>query len=256
MLFKVLKLVGIDVSAKVEAVRSSLEQRIDQATDHVRQVAEQAAVIAALSAVAAVTGACAIGIGLLALFWWAADSYGPFAGLAIVGGLLVVATIALAVTAATKTRALAPGAPSRQHRDNATASVVHPGGTANGAATSPAGNAGPEPVAQSPVAAPSAASGAPMLDWAPPATAAASAGDLVEPLAFILSRVVKYPSLGSPLIDELMENLRMSARGATGEAIERAAKVIRTGDRANMIFVLGGAAFVGWLLARQSQWRR
>jgi hypothetical protein len=55
MLFKILKLFGLDVPAKMEAVKASLELRVEQATDHVKQVAREAAVIAALSAVATVT---------------------------------------------------------------------------------------------------------------------------------------------------------------------------------------------------------
>ena len=82
--------------------------------------------------------------------------------------------------------------------------------------------------------------------------AAASARELVEPLGFILSRVVKYPSIGNPVIDELVGNLRMSAKGATSEAIEHAADVVRNGDRANLVFVLAGSAFIGWLLAHHS----
>jgi hypothetical protein len=245
MLFKILKLFGVDVPARIEALKSSLEQRIDHATDHVKQVAQQAAVIAALLAVAAVTGAFAIGIGLLALYWWLADDYGPFIGLAVVGGLLVAATIALAVAATMKGKSLAPGATVR-------ANIAHPGVTAIASATGPAG-AGPELLAQPAVAAAPVAHGTPADGMPTAAAATASASDLAEPLAFILSRVVKYPSLGNPLIDELIENLRLSARGATGEAIERAANVIRRGDRPNMIFVLAGAAFVGWLLARQRQ---
>jgi len=52
MLFKILKLFGLDVPARIEAVKASLERRVEQATDHVKQVAQEAVVIAALSAVA------------------------------------------------------------------------------------------------------------------------------------------------------------------------------------------------------------
>jgi hypothetical protein len=44
ILFKILKLFGLDV----EAVKASLELRVEQAIDHVKQVAGKAAVIAAL----------------------------------------------------------------------------------------------------------------------------------------------------------------------------------------------------------------
>jgi hypothetical protein len=63
MLLKVLKLLGLDIPAKIEEVRADLELRVEQATDHVKQVAQEAAVIAAFSAVASVTAAMAIGVG-------------------------------------------------------------------------------------------------------------------------------------------------------------------------------------------------
>jgi len=77
MLFKILKLFGLDVPARIEAVKASLEQRIDQARDHVKSVAQQAAMIAALSATAAVAAVFAIAIGLLALYWWVAEALWP-----------------------------------------------------------------------------------------------------------------------------------------------------------------------------------
>jgi len=38
MLFKILKLFGLDVPAKIDAVKASLELRLNQTTHHVKQV--------------------------------------------------------------------------------------------------------------------------------------------------------------------------------------------------------------------------
>jgi hypothetical protein len=78
-----------------------------------------------------------------------------------------------------------------------------------------------------------------------------SAGDLIEPLAFLLGKYVKYPALGHPVLDELVRNLRMTARGTADEAVDRAANLVRYGDRTKLLILLAGAAFAGWLLARQ-----
>jgi hypothetical protein len=89
-----------------------------------------------------------------------------------------------------------------------------------------------------------------------PTTAAfpvASASDLVEPLGFLLSKVVKFPTIGNPVIDELIGKLRVTAHGSTDEAIDRAADVIRHGNRTNLVFVLTGTAFLAWLLTHNSQ---
>jgi DNA-binding MurR/RpiR family transcriptional regulator len=70
-------------------------------------------------------------------------------------------------------------------------------------------------------------------------------------LAFLLGKYVKYPALGHPVLDELVGNLRNTARGTADEAVERAANLVRYGDRSQLLILLGGAAFAGWLLARQ-----
>src|ERR1700730_2076387 len=77
------------------------------------------------------------------------------------------------------------------------------------------------------------------------------ARDLLEPLAFLLAKYIKYPALGHPVLDELVGNLRATARGTADEAVERAANLVRHGDRKQLLVLLSGAAFIGWLLARQ-----
>src|SRR3977135_2295917 len=107
MVFQPLKLVGLDVPAKIEAVKAGLERRLEEAADRVKEAAQYAAVVAALSTFAAITGAMALGTGLVALYWWTADGYGPYAGLAVVGGILALASTALATAAAVRAKSLA-----------------------------------------------------------------------------------------------------------------------------------------------------
>jgi hypothetical protein len=72
-------------------------------------------------------------------------------------------------------------------------------------------------------------------------------------MTFFLSRYARIPTFGNPALDKLVGDLRGSAGGTVHEAIDRAADVVRTGDRANLLIVLSGAAFAGWLLARQTR---
>jgi hypothetical protein len=74
---------------------------------------------------------------------------------------------------------------------------------------------------------------------------------MLEPLAFLLPKYIKYPALGDPVLDELVENLGAAARKTADEAVERAANLVRYGDRRQLVALLSGAVFVGWLLARQ-----
>ena len=236
MLFNILKMFGLDIPAKIEAVKASLELRVEQATDHVKLVARQAAVVAALYAAAAVTAATAAGVGFIALYRWAAEAYGVYAGLGIVGAILIVATAILATAAAIKGKSLASNGIKIPHRPADSTSEIADSGVGNPSEVRPAGGYAWE---------------APDMTTRIPPAAAAS--DLVEPLALLLSKIVKYPSLGNPIVDELINSLRSTARGTADEAVNSAANMIRHGDRTNLVVVLTGAAFVGWLLSRHSR---
>jgi hypothetical protein len=226
MLVKVLKLFGLDVPAKVAAAKSEIEQRAEEVAGYAKQAMQTAAVIAALSAFAGILGAMAVGVGLYALYRVVAESYGVDAGLGVVAGVLIAAAMVFFLIARTKGQSLSnrlifkplslPTAVS------STAPVVP--------AAEPAWVSSP----------PSGGRGEP-------------AGDLLEPLAFLLAKYVKIPTLGYPMLDEFIGNLRVTARGTTQEAVERAANLVRYGDRGQLFIVLGGAAVAGWLLARQSQ---
>jgi len=250
MLFKILKLFGLDVPAKMEAVKASLELRVEQATDHVKQVAREAAVIAALSAVAIVTAVMAVGVGLIALYFWTANAYGMYAGLGVVGAILVVVTVALAAAAAVRARSLSSTGITPQRTTAGTAvtasdpDVIENAAAAEAAATQLRSDViAPAPDADAPASAAAARPAAPM----------SSARDLVEPLAYLLPKVMKFPTIGNPAVDELIGNLAATARGTADEAVNRAANVIRQGNRANLVVVLTGAAMVGWMLARHSR---
>ncbi len=233
ILFRLLKLFGLDLPTRIEAIKLNVEQRVELATDHVKHDAQEAAAIAVLGGLAAFTGALAAIVGLIALYRFTAETYGPFAGLGVVAAVLVIATAALATAAALKGRSLASSgarAPVSSLRSAPDADALARSATMDGARAYP--EVSDKPAALS----------------LPPATA----DDLVEPLSFLLSKTLGYPSLGHPMVDELIGGLRTTARGATNETVGRAAEVIRHGSRTNLIVVLSGAALLGWLLARQS----
>jgi hypothetical protein len=236
MLFKILKLFGFDIPAQLEALRASFELRVEQATQNVRQVAEKAAIIAVFAALAAISAATAFALGLIATYVWTAAAYGVYGALGVLGAILLTLAIIFAIAASIQSKSL----------------------TANRATASrfPTDMVIPE----LDVASSASAAGAPHVYESVPAAAVvptariASASDLVEPLTFMLSKFVSYPRTGHPIIDELIGNLRASARGTADEGLDRAADVIRHGDRTNLIVVLTGAAVAGWLLSHHS-WR-
>jgi hypothetical protein len=106
MLFKILKLFGLDVPAKVAAAKSAIEQRAEEVAGYAKQAMQTAAVIAALSAFAGILGAMAVGVGIFALYRVVAESYGVNAGLGVVAGVLIAAAMVFFLIARTKGAAL------------------------------------------------------------------------------------------------------------------------------------------------------
>jgi len=226
MLFKILKLLGLDVPAKIAAAKSEIEQRVEEVVDYAKQATQTAAAIGGLSAVAGVLAAMAVGVGLYALYRVVAESYGVNAGLSVVAAVLVAATLILLLIARAKGKAS-----SNRHIFKPLSPLPTSAASAPNAAAAPV---------QVPMSAAFAA------------TPDESAGDLFEPFAFLLAKYVKFPALGNPVLDELVGNLRKSARGTAEEALERATNLVRQGDRTQLLIMLGGATIVGWLLARQN----
>jgi hypothetical protein len=230
MLFKILKLFGLDVRAEVAAVKNQIDQRVEDIAERAKHVAISSALIIALSTFAGLFLTMAIGVGLIALYHTEAQTYGVDLALAIVGAVLVIATLILIVSAWVLGRSLSnkPSAEladsARELPDDVTTPNVVPAAV---------------PVR---VTLPAASESAP-VDLT---------GDFMEPLAFLLAKYVKFPALGHPVLDEVVGNLRVTSRGTADEAIERAANLVRYGDRGQLFLMLGGAAVAGWLLARQS----
>jgi hypothetical protein len=242
MLFRILKLFGFDLSAKIDAAAAGLEYQVEQVSDHVKQVAREAAVIAALSASATMTGAMAAGVGLVALYRWTAERSGAYAGLEADGALLLVVTCVLAAAAIVKSRKSFPRkafrisrSPSRTDSETDPPALLKTDmNDESRAERTHHGHAQLDPPRE-----------------AKPKKRVASETDVLEPLAFFLSKVVNSPSGANPLVDELIGTFRASAEGTPDEAIGRAADGIRYGDRKDLVIILTGAAFVGWLLTRQ-----
>jgi hypothetical protein len=93
MLFKLLKLFGLDIPAKVAAAKSAIEQRAEEVADYAKEATQTAAVIAALSVLAGISGAMALGVGLLEVYRLVAESYGVNTGLGVVAAVFVAVAV-------------------------------------------------------------------------------------------------------------------------------------------------------------------
>jgi len=241
MLFQFLKLFGFDVPAKIDAATAGVESSLERATEHIKQEIQEAVVVAALFASAVVAGATAVGVGLLALYRWIAEASGVYAGLGVEVVILSVVSVVLAAAAIIRRRAVAPTRIKLpRYSVGTTGWPPDPGVVVDSSAVDAGAfksDSGPhtEPIRATPPA------------------PTASASDLVEPLAFFLSKIPAPARFGNSIVDELIGGLRTTAHGTADEAIDRSANVIRHGARADLVIVLAGAALIGWLLTRHSQ---
>jgi hypothetical protein len=227
MFFKIIKLFGFDVPARMAELRVDLEERVELAKDHVNQAAQAAAVLAALFVLASLAALSALAVGLIALYSWVSLGYGQFYGFAAVGGVLIITAVIMFRSAMIKSKSWSAASADRAAAKQRKLAQAH----------------------AERVAAAAEVFEAPAVRSLPPATST-STSDLVEPLALILSKMIKFPTAGEPLLDELLVHLRAPAQGIADETVAGIAHAVRYGERRQLFAALGGAVLVGWLLGR------
>jgi hypothetical protein len=236
MLFKLLKLFGLDVAAKIDAAKSGLEQRVQRTTDHIKDVAEGAAVIAVLGLIASVTATMALVVGLIAAYRFTAQAYGEYAGLGTDAAILIVMTAVFAAVIFAKARKLSSASTATHVAGAPPASTIRQQAESSAVEPTPATTMVSQP-----------------NDYLLPIRSSASPRDLIDPLALLLSEVVQVPELGNPIVDRMIGTIRTTARGSADEAVYRAADVIRHGRGADIIFVLAGTVALAWLVTRNAR---
>ena len=237
LLLNLLKAFGLDIPAHVAELKARIEQRVEDAADQAVHVVQDIAVTVALVCCAAITALAAIAVGLVALARWVADLYGPFAGLAAVGGLLLLVTVILAVVAVRRPRSArrvkspaevlqsaakrsATYADAARRLHAAQAEPAQAGGLTSAAASTPQGGAG------------------------------SSMGDFGKLIGFLLPLLISAaPASGGGLMGTLSAAWRSGAHRAAGETLEGAAKMVREGDRTNLLAAVGAAVLFGWLVS-------
>jgi hypothetical protein len=223
MLASVLRLSGLD--RRLAAFKLRLDEKANEAVDHVKAVVVRMFVVAALAVAAAVFALLALITGLVALYGWLEPTYGVFPALSIVGGVLAVLALVLIKAA----MILSSGRP----------------GSEKGTATPNTIEVPPSPV-------PLSVTPAPVDSVVSPASAASAAtgGDMIEPFLSVVKCYAHIRSTGSAPVDDFIRQMEPRVEVATKEAVTRAATLVQTGDRATVLAVLGAAMAFGWLLVK------
>ena len=228
LLFTLLKAFGLDIPARFAELKARIEHRVEDATEQALHVVRDIVITVALMCCAAITALAAIAVGLVALARWVSDLYGPFAGLAAVGGLLLLVTVILVVVAMAR-----PGSAQR---------VKSPAEVLQSAAKRSAAYA--DAARQLPAAQARTAGG---QASASQGSFGPSAGDLGKLAGFLLPLLLRSPSSESGILSLLNAALRAGVPKTAGETLQGAAKMVREGDRTNLLAVVGAAVLFGWL---------
>ncbi len=230
LLFNLLKAFGLDIPARIAELKARIEHRVEDAAEQALHVVRDIVVTVALIGCAAITALAAIAVGLVALARWISDLYGPFAGLAAVGGLLLLVTVILVVVAVARPRsARRVKSPAEVLQSAAKRSAAY----ADAARQLPAAQAG------------TASAGAP----ASQGSSGPSVGDLGKLVGFLLPLLLRSPSSESGVLSLLNSAWRAGAHKTAGKTLEGAAKMVREGDRMNLFGVIGAAVLFGWLVS-------
>ena len=233
LLFNLLKAFGLDIPARIAELRARIEHRVEDAAEQALHVVQDIVVTVALISCAAITALAAIAVGLVALARWVSDLYGPFAGLAAVGGLLLLVTVILVVVAMTRPRsARRVKSPAEVLQSAAKRSAMY------------ADAARRLPAAQAETASAGARVSAPAQGGSGP-----SLGDLSKLVGFLLPLLLRSPASEGGVMSLLSTAWRAGAHKTAGETLEGAAKMVREGDRMNLFAVIGAAVLFGWLVS-------
>jgi hypothetical protein len=231
MLHRILKLFGLDIPARIAAVRADLESRADLAMARLIRAARTASILISLAMLAALAGTAAVGVGLTALYSWTAREYGEFYGYAAVGGVLIFVAAVLGVIGFIQANVWSfdsPAAPEITTASTDASTYEAPDDpsserpSASGIDKIAAGAAGPPP--------------SPRVAW--PEDASPSQA---------LPGLVSLPVTGNPLIDDVIDRLRAPASHAVDDVVGLATETIRHGEREQLLMTLGIAVLAGWL---------
>ena len=233
MFFKLLKLAGLDINAKIAELKADLAFKAEQASEQVTRKARAMAIVAGLLWCAGIFALLALSVGLFALYGWGEVHYGVFTGLTLAGAVLIVLTVVLVLAALWVAKQSAHEPP-----------VWHI-----------VGESTPLPHAPRQVADAGQLHMEEGLVPPPYRSSAAKPEDLVEPLIVLLGQYLRPPETGYQAIDDLLGQIGSRARGTTEEAVARGSDLVRNGSRATMLSVLGAAALFGFLLVRGAQHR-
>ncbi len=223
MLQALWRLSGLD--RQLDLLKATLERKATEATNQVKAAAIRFVLALCFIVAALAFVFMALVAGLIALYTWLAALYGPLPALGIVAGALIGVALIFGIIAL----------------------VVGRGKSRAESAPDSAAAAPPEPP-------PAVAPGLAAAGNTPPPPTDNAAADLVKAFLVLVKRFAARPRTDSPLVDEVVAKVTPTAETAADDIVNRAATLVRSGNRGTMLVVLGLSALLGWLLVKASDW--
>lgn len=224
MLQALWRLSGLD--RQLTLLKATVERKATEATNQVKAAAIRFVLALGFIVAALAFVFMAIVTGLIALYTWLETIYGPLPALGILAGVLIGVALIFVITALVVGR-------GRAQPETVSETVS-------------------EPIAAAPQERPPAlAPGVAAAGIAAPPTDGA---ELIEALLVLIKRFATRPRTGTPLLDDVIAQVTPVAEGAADDVVNRAANLVRSGDRSTMIAVLGASAMLGWLLVKAGDW--
>jgi hypothetical protein len=237
MFFRLLKLAGLDLEAKLAELKADVAFKAQQLSEQVTNKARTMAIVAGLLVAAAFMVLLAFVVGLVALYKWGELRYGVFGGLALDGAVLIALAVILAVVALWMSE--------RSEKLTLTDAT---GGWRRPRPLAEATDYAPTPdSARSPAAMPRAQN----LRVQEFRSQVMDPKDLVDPMLVLLGGYLRPPHTGHAAIDDMLRQMGPRAATMTNEAVARSAELVRHGSRPTMLGVLGAAALFGWLVVHR-----
>lgn len=214
MFNKLFSLFGFDVQQHIQRAKAHVRDLTRDVTDHIKSEARGVALQVALGTIGIILGLISFVVFLIGIYRWIEIQYNSYEALVAVGGGTALLALVFLFVA---TRKKHPE-PRVLEEDIFTTPPVAPIVTV---ATAP---------------------------YVGPIHTLDIHGSLSNLLAELLRQT---PQSGTPL-DSILTQVTGRAAAASGETVNLAADLIRTGSRKAMFGVLGASVFVGWFLSRKT----
>ena len=224
MLAKFLGLFGFDLNRQIQLLKERVEDFTRETTVQIKGEAKEIGLMIALAAAGGIMALMTFVIFLMAIYRWIAATAGPLAGYVVVGGITAVLAVVLLVLASSRVK-------SKLKVQNRTERMVHE--------EKKAASSSPPPRTQE------------TYPSAPGIGIPLAFGDLHPPLSGAVREFFSNTPRTGTAIDSVINQVIHEASTASGETVNVAADIVRTGSRKAVLGVLASSFLLGLFLARR-----